>query len=98
MIRLTLIKDGARYRSRYIERIELPIDYMNDFSLMGFSVDRYQDAIDLLCSSGYIVKTSGENSEIQISSHSDIPEIQALFLRSGIVCSYSDIADTIYQA
>lgn len=85
-------------RGKYLGSRELPNNYMGDFTLMGFVVDRYQEALTLLTSAGYQLEKHEGGIDIFIDTPRHLSEIKALLTRNNIRCDYSDIADTLYQA
>ena len=98
MTKIALLPADTRSRGRYLESRELPTNYMEDFTLMGLVVDRYQQALDILRSSGYDLEELQEGADITITSFSRLPEIADLLNTKGIRCDLSDVADTLYQA
>jgi hypothetical protein len=85
-------------RGKYLGSRKLPTNYMADFTLMGFVVDRYQEARALLISAGFRVDEQEGGSDISISSSGHLLKIKALLTAHDIRCDFSDIADTLYQA
>ena len=53
MGKTVLISDSIRDRSEYLSNCTLPQNYMGDYSVMGFVVNRYSDSRSLLESAGY---------------------------------------------
>lgn len=78
--------------------MQIPVNYMSDFTIMGFIVDRFEDALTLLHTAGYHIDIHKTGADIIIENSNDLPGIQALFSQNEIHCDYSDIADTIYQS
>lgn len=50
MTRIALVSQNPMDRGVYLDQAELPRNYMEDYSLMGFIVDHYQDALDIIAS------------------------------------------------
>ncbi len=50
---IALLPGDTKSREIYLGNKELPQNYMGDFTLMGFVVDSYQEALTLLTSAGY---------------------------------------------
>ncbi len=71
---------------------------MADFTVMGFVVDRYSEALDLLSSAGFRLDQQEGGTGIFIDTPCRLPEIGALMAVNNISCEFSDIADTLYQA
>lgn len=95
---IALLPCDINSRGRYLGNKQLPNNYMADFTLMGFVVDRYQEAIALLSSAGYRLDEQEGGTDISIDTPRHLPEIKALLTANNIRCDFSDIADTIYQA
>ena len=98
MTKIALLPADTRSRGIYLENKELPTNYMEDFSLMGLVVDRYQQALDILRSSGFSMEELRGGTDVTITSFSRLPEIADLLSAKGIRCDLSDVADTLYQA
>ncbi len=98
MFKIALLPHDVKTRGVYLGSRKLPSNYMADFSLMGFVVDRYEDALTVIKSSGYRVDMLVAGSDIRVEKSEDLTEIQALLQRNNICCDYSDIADSLYQA
>ncbi len=95
---LALVPCDMHSRGKYLSNRKLPTSYMADFTLMGFVVDRYQEAHTLLISAGYRIVEQDGGSDISITSPGHLLEIKALLTAHGIQCNFSDVADTLYQA
>lgn len=85
-------------RAEYLGNQQLPANYMSDFSLMGFVVDRYNEALALLTSAGYHLERLKVGAEIFIQTPHNLTEIRNLLLQNSIQCEYTDIVDSLYQA
>jgi hypothetical protein len=98
MARIVLIPDDCRSKAVYLESCELPDFYMEDFSIQGFSVDRYDEARELLRRTGYTLLDKRVSADILIDRVEQVRTIHSLFEQNGIQAQLTDIADTIYQA
>lgn len=98
MVRITLIPDDCKSKAAFLESYDLPDFYMEDFSIQGFTVDRYDEARELLRDSGYTLLDKSVSADILIDSAGQLGAIDALFALNGIQAQLTDIADTIYQA
>ena len=98
MARITLIPDDCKSKAAFLESCALPDFYMEDFSIQGFAVDRYDDACDLLRRSGYTLLDKSVSVDIVIDRAEQLGAINVLFAQNGIRAQLTDIADTIYQA
>jgi hypothetical protein len=85
-------------REIYLSNRTLPVNYMEDFSLMGFVVDSYKEACALLLAAGYRLSQHQYGTDLFIEGPANIVEISTLLLSNNINCTFSDIADTLYQA
>ncbi len=97
-MKIALIPCDAESSGKYLDNIELPLNYMGDFTLMGLVVDNYQEALTLLISSGFQLDEQEGGSDICIDSPRHISEIKTFLTANNIRCDLSDIADTFYQA
>lgn len=98
MAKIALLANECRSRSLYLENSSLPTFYMEDFSILGLLVERYEEACGLLKAGGYnIVKLDG-GSDIHLEHRDQIRAIIGTLKQHGIPTELSDIADTIYQA
>jgi hypothetical protein len=95
---IALLSCDVKSRANYLGNKQLPNNYMSDFSLMGFVVDRYQDACTVLASAGYRLHRQEGGMDISIDTPLHLPRIKALLTANNIRCDLSDIADTLYQA
>lgn len=98
MTKIALLPADSMSRGQYLCNRELPVNYMGDFTLMGFVVDRYQDAFILLAAAGFRLDKLEGGADICIDNPQCLPEIANLLAASDIRCDFSDIADTLYQA
>ncbi len=98
MGKVALLPCDPNSRGKYLDNRELPHNYMADFTLMGFVVDRYHEAIAVLAGSKYRLDEQEGGTDIAITSPLDLLEIKAILTANNISCDFSDIADTIYQA
>lgn len=98
MNKIPILPCDTTSRGAYLENTELPTKYMEDFSLMGFVVDRYQHAVSVLTSAGFRLEKRTGGADIAIDSAGRLPEIVHLMEAHDIRCDLSDIADSLYQA
>lgn len=98
MGKIALLPCDINSRGKYLGNKKLPNNYMADFTLMGFVVDRYQEALTLLTKSCYRLDEQEGGTDIFIDSPLELQEIKALLTANNIRCDFSDIADTLYQA
>lgn len=98
MSKIALCPNCAESRARYLGGVTIPEKYMEDFTLMGFVVDNYSDAVNLVKSAGFAVDECDGGTEIDVTGPDHLTEIQSLLTSHQIQSVFSDIADTIYQA
>ena len=98
MGKIALLPCDMNSRGKYLCNRKLPKNYMGDFTLMGFVVDRYQEALTLLTKSNYRLNEQKGGVDIYIDTPQDLQDIKALLTANNISCDFSDIADTLYQA
>jgi len=98
MSRIAILPCDVESRGTYLSTQTLPDDYMSDFSLMGFVVEHYNDALNVLESAGYTLEKHEYGAEVHIDDHRHLLKIQKLFSLNNLTNSYSDVADTLYQA
>lgn len=95
---IALLPCDIKSRGTYLSNRDLPSNYMSDFTLMGFVVDRYHEALSLLISAGYRLEELEGGTNVSIDNPLHLTEIQTLLTANNIRCDFSDIADTLYQA
>lgn len=95
---IALLPGDVSSKGRYLSGRELPNNYMGDFTLLGFVVDRYREALRLLTAAGFRLREQDGGTDIYINSPKNLPQIEALLKANNIRCDFSDIADTLYQA
>ena len=93
-----ILPADIKSRAIYLNSRTLPVDYMEDFSLMGFVVDNYKEACALLLAAGYPLSQHQYGSDLVVERPAKILEISTLLMSNNINCTFSDIADTLYQA
>ncbi|MGB3211597.1 MAG: hypothetical protein WBB19_12905 [Desulforhopalus sp.] len=98
MGKIALLPCDIYSRGRYLANRDLPLNYMGDFTLMGFIVDRYQDAITLLTAVGYRLEERQGGTDICFDTPEHLLEIKDILTTNNITCNFGDIADTLYQA
>jgi hypothetical protein len=98
MIKLTITSDCPKSRALYFSKTALPTCYMEDFTVLGFIVADLQAAELLLETTGYAVTSQRGVMEVRLHGYKQIEELQELFISNKIESSFSDLADTFYQA
>ena len=98
MAKIALIADNCLSKSAYLDSCRLPTFYMEDFSILGFSVQQYDKARELLRKAGYKMLDKQFGTDILIDDAKQVVKIKDILQNNGIKAELSDIADTIYQA
>jgi hypothetical protein len=98
MVKIALVADNCMSRSEYLETCQLPDFYMEDFSVLGFSVQQYDEACTLLRNAGYSMLDKRGGTDILLEDATQVVAIQDILQQNAIKVEFSDIADTIYQA
>jgi len=100
MTNIALLPSDIYSRGIYLDSVDIPTNYMEDFTIMGFIVDQsnYRRALTLLTSAGYLLAEIEGGTDISISTPLHLTEIKALLTANDIRVEFSDIADTFYQA
>lgn len=98
MIRIALLDNSFRSRASFLENVVLPLHYMEDFSLLGFTVHDFNKACKVLGEAGFSVTPRNVGAELALKNYKQIKEITHIFKANRIVSDFSDIADTLYQA
>ena len=97
MVKIALLPDDTKIRACYLNG-RLPERYMEDFSLTGIVVDRFEEACVLLADRGYQLREEEGGLEISLGTSQQLPALMSILTAHQIHCEISDIADTIYQA
>lgn len=99
MPKIVLLGSGCLDKAEYLQTLRLPEFYMEDFTILGFTVPSPETAGKLLQQAGYkLTNNSTCGAEIEIQSHLEITAIRDLLQAAGLGVELSDIADTMYQA
>ena len=78
MTRLAVVACDPESRGRYLCGRDLPVQYMADFSILGFVVDRYPEACSVLRKAGYALEVHSDGTEISIDSRQEIAAVRSL--------------------
>lgn len=98
MGKVAIVPCDLRSRELFLVGLELPDNYMADYSVMGFMVDRFSASLTLLGAAGYSVTALASGAEVSVDGPAGVAAVRALLVTHGIGCEFADIADTIYQA
>jgi hypothetical protein len=98
MVRIPLIGDSCKSKSEYLATRQLPDFYMEDFSILGFSVGQYDEACALLREAGYTMLEQQSGTDLLLEDIRQVAAVKDILQQNAIKVELSDIADTIYQA
>ena len=98
MAKIALIANTCKSKAAYLETCRLPTFYMEDFSILGILVEKYDTARALLKDGGYNTIDRKISTDVMIDHVEQIRTILTTLKQHGIVAELSDIADTMYQA
>ncbi len=98
MVKIPLIGNTCKSRSEYLETCHLPDFYMEDFSVIGFSVQQYDEACTLLRNAGYSMLEKKSGVDLLLEDIKQVAAVKDILQHNAIKVELSDIADTIYQA
>ncbi len=98
MGKIALLPEGIHERAEYLAGLGIPDNYMEDYSVLGIIVDRYQESLSLLRASGFAIEECAAGTMIDLQDRTSLAKIIGLLNEHLIRCDYKDIADTFYQA
>jgi len=98
MASIILIDHTMARSEEILKREELPDNYMGDYSVLGFVVDRYIESVNILGEAGYRLQDRAAGTAVHFDDAAAVPRIQALLLSHGIAAVFRDIAEPYYQA
>lgn len=98
MIRIALVERSCEARSKYLEARPLPPFYMEDFSILGIMVTDFPAAQAFMRQTGYTITPRPGGGDINLKHISHLPRLLEQLSDNGIDATFSDVADTIYQA
>ena len=75
----------------------LPAGYMQDFSVLGFRVDRCEKAIRELLTNHIDVRQVNERPQAKIDSPSQVCAVRQLLADNDLACDIADVAEGLYQ-
>ena len=81
----------------YLEEKGLPAFYMEDHSIMGILVDRFDDAVRLLEEQGFLLTRRMDAVEVGTQSPAQIETIFDMLETNRIAFEMRDILERVYQ-
>ncbi|MGI9536783.1 MAG: hypothetical protein ACR2PB_06920 [Desulfocapsaceae bacterium] len=98
MAKIALIPEGVDEKSEFLKNLGIPVNYMEDYSVLAIVVDRYDESVAVLKKSGFVVENLMPGSIIRFDDPKLLVNMLGLFSTNRIRCTYQDIADSFYQA
>lgn len=98
MGKIALIPEGLEKKSEYLDNLGVPDNYMEDYSVLGIVVDRYQESLAVLNKSGFAVERLSAEALISFAGPAALGSILHVLKTNRINYDYKDIADGFYQA
>ena len=96
MIALPIVAKNQKLRACLKNR-NLPANYMSDFTVLGFVVDRLEAALGILAQHNFEVLRNRDGFQINLEGVGRLPEIADVLYREGIDFALADIVDQVYQ-
>jgi hypothetical protein len=81
----------------YLANKSLPTDYMSDYSVLGLTVSRFQEATRILEKNNYSVTKRSAGIEVSIDNAAHIQKIIRTLGKHGLDWEIKDIVDQVYQ-
>lgn len=98
MPKIILLGDNGQDKALFLQNHDLPAFYMEDFTILGFTVQQPETAELLLRQAGYKLHDDRCGATIEIDNYLEIPVIRDLLQEAGLQVELGNIADTLYQA
>ena len=84
-------------RRECLKNRNLPANYMSDFTVLGFVVNRLDAALRILAEHNFEVLGNRDGYRIKIEGTGRMTELADVLTRAGIDLSLADIVDQVYQ-
>ena len=98
MGQIALLPRHALDKAVYLNEQSIPTRYMEDFTLLGFTVDQFEVALQLLVQNKRPLNRTVSGAQLEITTAKDIQEIAKILKAAGVAYEFGDVADCIYQA
>ena len=98
MGRIALIPEGLENVSDYLDDLGVPDNYMEDYSVLGIVVDRYQQSLELLTNADFTVERLRVGALVGLGDPGALGRLLKLLQTHHIRCNYKDIAEPFYQS
>lgn len=79
------------------QQIDLPLFYMNDFSLLGLVVNMHQKAVQVLQDQGFTIKSTDMGTIVSFWEPEDLRTITQILITNNIETEMTDLMDGVYQ-
>lgn len=76
---------------------DLPVFYMEDYSVLGLRVNHCEEATRILDKNDYLLVHSASGTEIVVRDGDELHEVVQLLNANGIACDITDLAEQMYQ-
>ncbi len=90
-------ENDTRSHCCYLKSEHLPAFYMEDFSVMGLTVENIETAVAALQRNGVEIRQDDTLAMAHIDGLTGMKKVLNLLQSNGIVFELTDIADQIYQ-
>ena len=80
-----------------IDQRDLPIFYMQDYSVLGFRVNDCDHALEVLDRHAFPVRHGHGSKGVDINPAARVRAVMQLLADNGLECEIADLADGIYQ-
>lgn len=95
---IIMLSDSWRCKEEFVDRLDLPVFYMGDFSLLGIVVSDFPGACHALRNSGYKVLDKSGVADIFFDGPEHLPPMLQALQTAAIDAELRDIAEALYQA
>jgi len=96
MITLPILAKNQKLRV-CLKNMNLPANYMSDFTVLGFVVDRLDAALGILEKHNFEVLRNRDGFQVNFEGAGRLPQIADVLNREGIDFALADIVDQVYQ-
>ena len=90
---LMMVEKGAPV----LEGVDLPLFYMNDFSVLGLVVQKLSQALKVLKTNGFTVTRQNNCARIRFHTRSEMDKLFETLNRHHVAYGTADLARQMYQ-
>lgn len=80
-----------------IDQREMPIFYMQDYTVLGFRVNDCDQALAVLDRHAFSIRHGHGSKGVEIETAARVRAVVQLLVDNGLECEIADIAEGIYQ-